>query len=282
MFKRFTFALALSTSSATVIAGGAAAPAAHAPSSAPAATEAHAPAKAKTPAAAKKPQGLDFSVYYRSFVEQRGLAAKGEICIRNSSCISDESDYLKYAENAFKIQKGIEAHAKAGNLEAAYYAGKIAFEEAKRFDEEYQIYASFKDERYRDAGRRFLENFEREIRRAKTFLYPAAYAQRPESCMLLGDVLEYDKLGEQKTSALVYYYCASREYFIRGDRDMSVRAYTQMLKSGHPQDPMVIEMHAKLFNQQPANPWRALTPELRAQGFPAAPAATAAGRDAHH
>jgi len=238
-------------------------------------------AKPANPVSATKATDLDFSMYYRSFVVQRGLAAKGEVCIRTASCVSDESDYLRHAENAYKIQKGIEAHAAAGNHNAAYYAGLIAFEEAKRFDEEFHIYASFKDERYLEAGRRFLESSDREIKRAKKLLYPAAYAMHPDACMLMGEVLEYDRLGDHKTSALTYYYCASREYFRAGNRDLAFKAYSGMLRTGPHQDPMVIEMHAKLLDKQPVNPWRTLTPETRAKGLPVAPNARAGSKNGH-
>ena len=81
------------------------------------------------------PREEHFAYWYRQFIAQRGLAAKGEICIRSASCISDEGDYLRHAETALKIQRGIEAWAASGNHDAAFYAGRIAFEAAQGFDQ---------------------------------------------------------------------------------------------------------------------------------------------------
>lgn len=226
----------------------------------PAAQQAAAPAaQAAKPAAPAAPGFADFTVWHRQYLVERGKAAKGAACIRSSSCISDESDYFRHIEAAHNIRKSIEGWAKSGNHDAAYYAGLMAFDEAKRFDEEFRIYAGHKDERYLEAGRKFLEASDREIRKAKEFLHPAAYAHRADSCMLMGDILEYEKMGNLESKALVFYYCASREYYIAGQRDQAVRAYTAMLRNGHPQSPMIIEMHARLFTQQPPNLWRPIS-----------------------
>jgi len=226
----------------------------------PAAQQAAAPAaQAAKPAAPAAPGFADFTVWHRQYLVERGKAAKGAACIRSSSCISDESDYFRHIEAAHNIRKSIEGWAKSGNHDAAYYAGLMAFDEAKRFDEEFRIYAGHKDERYLEAGRKFLEASDREIRKAKEFLHPAAYAHRADSCMLMGDILEYEKMGNLESKALVFYYCASREYYIAGQRDQAVRAYTAMLRNGHPQSPMIIEMHARLFTQPPPNLWRPIS-----------------------
>lgn len=245
-------------------AGQPAAAAAPATSAAPKSTatpaKQQAPAKPAQAAAPGSPTARDFAAWYEHFRTQKGLAAKGEACIRSRSCVSDESDYLRHAEAAFTTQKAIEGYALAGNLDAAYYAGRIAFDLALSFDEEFKIYAGFKDERYLEAGRRFVELSDRETRRARDFLYPAAYAHRPESCLLMGEVIEYDKLGTSETPAGIFYYCAAREYYLLGQRDLAIKAYGGMLRTMHPQDPMIIEMHARLFNQQPQNFWRPITP----------------------
>lgn len=234
--------------------GVAGAMAASAPS-APVAKVASRPASPQS-AGTPGPSAAEFAHWHRRYIEERGKAAKGEACIRSSTCISDESDYLKHIESAHKLRKAIEGWALAGNHHAAYYAGLMAFDQAKSFDEEFRIYSSHKDERYLAASHRFLEFSDRELKRAKEFLSPAAYAHRPESCMLMAEVMEYDRLDPKKSSALVFYYCASREYFLAGNRELAMKAYSGMLRTGHPQDPMIIEMHARLLPQRPANPWR--------------------------
>ena len=78
--------------------------------------------------------------------------------------------------------------------------------------------------------------------------------------MLMGDVLAYEKLSGKNPDALVFYYCAAREYFQTGKRDLSMKAYGEMLRHGNANDPMVVEVHARLFDQQPANLWRPITP----------------------
>jgi len=255
-------------SSAAFSAQPAKAPHAGAAAAAPAAVS----AAAAKPAAPGVPSFADFTHWHRQYLVERGKAAKGAACIRSSSCISDESDYFRHIEAAHNIRKSIEGWAKSGNHDAAYYAGLIAFDEAKRFDEEFRIYAGHKDERYLEASRKFLEASDRERRKAKEFLHPAAYAHRADSCMLMGDILEYEKMGNLESKALVFYYCASREYFIAGHRDQAVRAYTAMLRNGHPQSPMIIEMHARLFSQQPPNLWRPISSNTAAGSASAAAA----------
>ena len=265
LLSEFAGALVLLAASAPILA---AQPAAKAP---PAAT-ASATSKASAAAAPAAPGFADFTHWHRQYLVERGKAAKGAACIRSSSCISDESDYFRHIEAAHNIRKSIEGWAKSGNHDAAYYAGLMAFDEAKRFDEEFRIYAGHKDERYLEAGRKFLEASDRERRKAKEFLHPAAYAHRADSCMLMGDILEYEKMGNFESKALVFYYCASREYFIAGHRDQAVRAYTAMLRNGHPQSPMIIEMHARLFSQQPPNLWRPISSNTAAGSASAAAA----------
>ncbi|MFM7283975.1 MAG: hypothetical protein ACKO2B_02870 [Betaproteobacteria bacterium] len=255
-------------SSAAFSAQPAKAPQAGTAAAAPAAVS----AAAEKPAAPGVPSFADFTHWHRQYLVERGKAAKGAACIRSSSCISDESDYFRHIEAAHNIRKSIEGWAKSGNHDAAYYAGLMAFDEAKRFDEEFRIYAGHKDERYLEAGRKFLEASDRERRKAKEFLHPAAYAHRADSCMLMGDILEYEKMGNLESKALVFYYCASREYFIAGHRDQAVRAYTAMLRNGHPQSPMIIEMHARLFSQQPPNLWRPISSNTAAGSASAAAA----------
>ena len=265
LLSEFAGALVFLAASAPILA---AQPAAKAP---PAAT-ASATSKASAAAAPAAPGFADFTHWHRQYLVERGKAAKGAACIRSSSCISDESDYFRHIEAAHNIRKSIEGWAKSGNHDAAYYAGLMAFDEAKRFDEEFRIYAGHKDERYLEAGRKFLEASERERRKAKEFLHPAAYAHRADSCMLMGDILEYEKMGNLESKALVFYYCASREYYIAGHRDSAVRAYTAMLRNGHPQSPMIIEMHARLFSQQPPNLWRPISSNTAAGSASAAAA----------
>jgi hypothetical protein len=224
------------------------------------------------------PAAAQFAEWYRQFVEQKGLAAKGEICIRSRTCISDESDYFRHIEAAYNIQKGIEAYAAQGYHDASYYAGLIAFEEAKRFDRHFQIYGNFKDDEYRRAGARLLELSDRETRRAKALLYPAAYAGHPESCMLMGEVIEFERLGPPDIPALVFYYCAAREYYLRGNRNEAFRAYGGMLRTGHPQDPMIVEMHIRLYDKQPPNLWRPITKPQPQPAADAAPRPAAAVR----
>ncbi len=214
------------------------------------------------------PTAAEFAHWHRLYIEERGKAAKASACIRSKTCISDESDFLKPIEVAHQLRKSIEGWAKAGNHHAAYYAGLMAFDQAKHFDEEFRIYNSHKDERYLRASHKFVELSDREIRRAKELLYPAAYDQHPESCMLMGEVMEYDRLDPKKSSALVFYYCASREYYFAGNRDLALKAYTGMLRVGSPQDPMIVEMHARLLNQQPENPWRPMQPLSSAKPTP--------------
>jgi len=243
-----------------VVAASAMAASDHAPRKPVPASQPAAKAPASKAADTQGPGAAEFAHWHRRYLEERGKAAKGEACIRSSTCVSDESDYLKHIEEAHKLRKAIEGWAQAGNHHAAYYAGLMAFDQAKSFDEEFRIYNSHKDERYLAASHRFLEFSDRELRRAREFLYPAARAHQPDSCMLMGEVIEYDRFDPKSSSALVFFYCAAREYYLAGNRELAMKAYSGMLRTGHPQDPMVVEMHARLLTKQPENPWRPIKP----------------------
>lgn len=233
----------------------------------PAASKADRERPAKVVSASKKTQlSPDISPLrlYEKFLAQQALAAKGETCIRSKTCASDESDYLRHAEAAYLAQKELHALAKKGDLDAAYLSGLIAYEEAKRFDEEFRIYFSFDDAEYRKSATRFSELSQREIRAAKAFLFPAAKAMKPEACYLLGEVLEFDRGASSKNPSGTYYYCAAREWHLKGQRDLAMRAYAGMRRTTSPQDPMIVEMHAKLLDDQPFNPWRQIEPRSSA------------------
>lgn len=197
---------------------------------------------------------------YEAFLAEKAMLAKSEVCIRDKKCPSDEGEFFRRAETAYQIQKQIEALAKRGNLDGAYLAGLIAYEQAKRFDEDFRTYASFGDAEYRKSGMKFADLAARELRRAREFLLPAAKAMKPEACFLMGEVLEFERFGAQGSGAAPYYYCATREWFMAGQRELAFRAYAGLLRSAPPQDPMLVEMHAKLQDKQPTNPWRPLQP----------------------
>lgn len=233
-------------------------------SAAPKAAKEGSTKSASAPKKTQAPPDVSPLRLYEKFIAQQALAAKGENCIRSKTCASDESDYLRHAEAAYLAQKELHALAKKGNLDAAYLSGFIAYEEAKRFDEEFKIYFSFDDAEYRKSATRFSELSRREIRAAKAFLFPAAKAMKPEACYLLGEVLEFDQGESPKNPAGTYYYCAAREWHLKGQRDLAMRAYAGMRRTTSPQDPMIVEMHAKLLDDQPFNPWRQIEPRSSA------------------
>lgn len=221
-------------------------------------------AKTSSAAAAKKansaePVGNPVRLY-EAYVTEKTLAAKAEACIRDKKCPSDEGDFLRHAEAAYKIQGQLAALAKHGNLDAAYIAGLIAYEQARKFDESFRIYAGFGDVEYRKSATKFAELSGRELRKAQGFLLPAAKAMKPEACFLMGEVLEFGRIGEQETGAAPFYYCAAREWHLIGQRELAFRAYSGMLRTDTPQSPMLVEMHAKLLDKQPPNPWRQIQP----------------------
>jgi TPR repeat protein len=201
---------------------------------------------------------------YEKFKSARTKALEGELCIRSKTCPSDEMDYLRYAQEALQLQRRIESMAKKGNHDAAYIAGLIAYEQALRFDREFNRFNNTADVVYRKSSVRFIELVQRETKRAREFLSPAAKAMHPESCLLMGELIEFSNAGSKSPEALPYFYCAAREWHLKGNRELALRAYAGMRRNGPPQDPRLVEMHAKLIDARPANPWRPIDPSLRA------------------
>lgn len=217
----------------------------------------------KSPALAAASTG-DVLELYEKFKSARSRALEGELCIRSKTCPSDEMDYLRHAEEALQLQRRIESMAKKANHNAAYIAGLIAYEQALHFDREFNRFNNMSDVIYRKSSVQFIELVQRETRRAREFLLPAAKAMQPEACLLLGELMEFTNAGARIPAALPYFYCAAREWHLKGNRELALRAYAGMRRNGPPQDPRLVEMHAKLIDVRPANPWRPIDPSLRA------------------
>lgn len=213
------------------------------------------PALAKTkPAKLEKKE--EVVQLYQSFVQEKALAARGEECIRSRQCPSDEYDLVRHIEQAYKLQKQLESLAKKGNNEAAYLAGLIAYEEGKRFLDQFHAYMEHLDSAYYRSARQLIEFSDREFAKAKALLLAPSKAMMPEACLLMGQVLEGARSAQERQASTTFFYCAAREWVLAGKTDLAMRAYQGMVRNGKPQDPMLIDIHARLFNQRPENPWR--------------------------
>ena len=148
--------------------------------------------------------------------------------------------------------------ASKGNHEAGYLAGLIAYDQGRRFLKEFHAYMSHLDSAYYRSAQKFMELSDRELARAKALLLSPSKAMMPEACLLMGQVLESGRTAAERQSSVTFFYCAAREWILAGKRELAARAYEGMLRNGKPQDPMLIDIHAKIFNERPENPWRAM------------------------
>jgi hypothetical protein len=178
-------------------------------------------------------------------------------CIRKKDCPSDESDMLRPLEQALLLKKELESLAAGGHRDAAYFRAKVAAEESARFGEEGDIYTGFQDPAYKRSAGLAYERAVREREFAKNILVSGAIDLHPWSCMLYADLNMVAQPGvNNRDAAFNAYYCAASGFADRGLKDLALKAYAGMLKTGHPQHPYVLDIHARLLNNRPENPWR--------------------------
>ncbi len=210
----------------------------------------------------------------------RGLqvqAFEASECIRKKDCPSDESDMLRPLEQALLLKKELESLAATGNHDAAYFRAKVASEESARFQEEGDIYTGFQDPAYKRSAGLAYERAVRERDFAKTMLVAGAIDLHPWSCMLYADLNMAAQPGvNNRDAAFNAYYCAASRFADLGLKDLALSAYAGMLQTGHPQHPYVLDIHSRLLNVRPDNPWRKIEPS----GLVRTPATTS--KTSHH
>lgn len=198
-------------------------------------------------------------------------------CIRKKDCPSDESDMLRPLEQALLLKKELESLAATGNHDAAYFRAKVASEESARFQEEGDIYTGFQDPAYKRSAGLAYERAVRERDFAKTMLVAGSIDLHPWSCMLYADLNMAAQPGvNNRDAAFNAYYCAASRFADLGLKDLALSAYAGMLKTGHPQHPYVLDIHSRLLNVRPDNPWRKIEPS----GLVRTPATTS--KTSHH
>ncbi len=235
---------------------------AHAAAPAPASTPTH-PAHA-TPVAKPASPIYQHTASYQAaeakYNQIRALQAQAldaSECIRKKDCPSDESDMLRPLEQALLLKKELESLAAGGNRDAAYFRAKVAAEESARFNEEGDIYTGFQDPAYKRSAGLAYERAVKERDFAKNMLVAGAIDLHPWSCMLYADLNMVAQPGvNNRDAAFNAYYCAASRFADLGLKDFALKAYAGMLKTGHPQHPYVLDIHARLLNVRPDNPWR--------------------------
>ena len=244
------------------------------------ATPGHAAAPSASPAApATYRHTASYQAAEAKYSQIRALQAQAfdaSECIRKKDCPSDESDMLRPLEQALMLKKELESLAAGGNHDAGYFRAKVASEESARFQEEGDIYTGFQDPAYKRSAGLAYERAIRERDFAKTMLVAGAVDLHPWSCMLYADLNMAAQPGlNNREAAVNAYYCAASRFADLGLKDLSLKAYAGMLKTGHPQHPYVLDIHARLLNVRPENPWR----QIESTGVVRKPAAPATN---HH
>ena len=229
-----------------------------------AATPAPAQSAHTTPAAKPVAPTYQYAASYQAaeakYNQIRALQAQAldaSECIRKKDCPSDESDMLRPLEQALLLKKELESLAAGGNRDAAYFRAKVAAEESARFNEEGDIYTGFQDPAYKRSAGLAYERAVKERDFAKNMLVAGAIDLHPWSCMLYADLNMAAQPGvNNRDAAFNAYYCAASRFADLGLKDFALKAYAGMLKTGHPQHPYVLDIHARLLNVRPENPWR--------------------------
>jgi hypothetical protein len=213
---------------------------------------------------------------YNQIRQLQAQAFEASECIRKKECPSDESDMLRPLEQALILKRELERQSTSGDRDAGYFRAKVASEEAARFQEEGDIYTGFQDPAYKRSAGLAYDRAVRERDFAKNMLVPGAIDLHPWSCMLYAELNMSAQPGvNNREAAFNAYYCAASRFADLGLKDLSLKAYAGMLKTGHPQHPYVLDIHARLLNVRPENPWR----QIESTGIVRKPAAPATN---HH
>ena len=181
-------------------------------------------------------------------------------CVRSPKCIEPEDEVLRYSKEALRVLQKLDALAAEGDVQASYYRGLIAFERGKFYDAQAEIITHPDFILTATVYRRYAK--EQFLIAEKNLAVPAKQ-NNPYACRYLGDIYSSPILGApRKDKATNFYYTAAIEFLNQGNKIEAAKVYNAMKENANPADSRIVQVYAKLNNQEPISSWRKLPADM--------------------
>lgn len=194
----------------------------------------------------------ELAVVYQRLSEQ---AEKATACIFDPKCLSSDRKVLQLMVQRREVLERLAARAQQGDLEAGYWRGTIAMEQARRQVNRGELNSD--DLGARKEAMLITAVGAEEFRTAARFLQSPADKGMPDACDRIAEILAngYGMFADIKRAA-EYYRCAGLGFLKEGRKDEVAQVIGKMrgfLPSNHM---YIVELYAKLITREPNYPWR--------------------------
>jgi hypothetical protein len=229
----------------------------------PPASSAHAEASKSTSSASGEPfvgPTSEAKKLYKRYKKATDKTITAIACVRSPNCIEPEDEVLRYSKEALRILQKLDELAAEGDIQANYYRGLIAFERGNYYDSQAELITHPDFILTATVYRRYAKQ---QFLLAEKYLAIPAKEKNPYACQYLGDVYSSTILGApRKDKATNYYYTAAIEFINQGNKIDGAKMYNAMKENANPADSRIVEVYAKLHNEEPIASWRKLPSDL--------------------
>ena len=181
-------------------------------------------------------------------------------CVRDPKCIEPEDAVLQYSKDALKILQKLDQLAAEGDVQASYYRGLIAYERGKSYDEQAEQITHPDFILTATVYRRYAKE---QFTLADKYLSVPAKQKNARANQYMGDIYSSAILGApRKDKATNYYYTAAIAYLDAGNKIDGAKMYNAMKENANPADSRIVQVYAKLHNEEPIANWRKLPDDL--------------------
>ena len=197
---------------------------------------------------------------YKRYKKATDKAIVAIACVRNPKCIEPEDEVLRYSKEALRILQKLDELSAEGDVQASYYRGLIAYERGVYYDTQAEIITHPDFILTATVYRRYAKQ---QFLIAEKYLAIPAKEKNPYACQYLGNVYSSAILGApRKDKATNYYYTAATQFINQGNKIDGAKMYNAMKENANPADSRIVEVYAKLHNEEPIASWRKLPGEL--------------------
>ncbi|NBO45403.1 MAG: sel1 repeat family protein, partial [Betaproteobacteria bacterium] len=194
----------------------------------------------------------ELAVVYQRLSEQ---AEKATACIFDPKCLSSDRKVLQLMVQRREVLERLAARAQQGDLEAGYWRGTIAMEQARRQVNRGELNSD--DLGARKEAMLITAVGAEEFRTAARFLQSPADKGMPDACDRIAEILAngYGMFADIKRAA-EYYRCAGLGFLKEGRKDEVAQVIGKMRGFLPPNHMYIVELYAKLITREPSYPWR--------------------------
>lgn len=197
---------------------------------------------------------------YKRYKRASERAITAIACVRSPSCIEPEDEVLRYSKEALRIMQKLDALATEGDTQASYYRGLIAYERGRYYDSQAELITHPDFILTATVYRRYAR--EQFLLAEKNLAVPAKQ-NNPYACRYMGDIYSSTILGApRKDKATNFYYTAAIEFIKQGNKIEGANMYNAMKENANPADSRIVEVYAKLHNEEPIASWRKLPADV--------------------